>query len=454
MSMVNRRSTYIIRCVLWLAFGAALVYLLSQVQALPRDVLQMDFTAFYTAGESLNAGLSPYLNHISHTPPIWDGINPFVFSRFQYPPPAAMFFQPLALLPFLSAKYAWVIFSLICVVLSVILTSRIFPLRATWEWLLTGIMIGFFFPLLTLIERGQIDAITLFLLTLAVYWTVQNKQRESWLAGVAIALAILLKVYCVSLLPFLLIRRRWSILAGTACGLIGMLAVSFIHPGGQMMWQEYIQDVLPRISYHNEGLIQERVDPELIRKAEGNAGQDITLKDGHEFRLSGLNFSSNASFVRVLLDEFFMEDARINRPMLSLLVFLGLSLPLIPWLLHSGKGSLTDRRLEFLFWQMAMVIILLAAPLTWTMNVVWLLPFGVIVISSMSPPGNSRLVVPLILIAVGLLIAAVPDHKALELVGYFEKTWMNHKYVLAEFLVLIGGIAVLLTNRRSRDPTQ
>jgi hypothetical protein len=35
--------------------------------------------------------------------------------------------------------------------------------------------------------------------------------------------------------------------------------------------------------------------------------------------------------------------------------------------------------------------------------------------------GFLRLSFPLILIAVGLLVAAVPDHKSLEPVGYFEK---------------------------------
>jgi hypothetical protein len=435
-------------------FGAAFIYLLIQTQTFTRDILQMDFTAFYTAGESLNAGLSPYLNHIAQTPPIWDGVNPFVFSRFQYPPPAAILFQPLALLPFLTAKYFWVILSMTCVLLSVILTGRIFPLRAAWQWLVVGILICVFFPLFTLLERGQIDAVTLFLLILAVYWTVQNKARESWLAGFAIALAILLKVYCVFLLPFFLIRRRWSILAGVSCGLVVLLAGSYIYPGGQNLWQEYIDDVLPRISYHNEGLIQERVDPELIHQVTGDVGEDATVKDGRVYQLYGFNFSSNASLVRVLMDEYFEQDAKINRSLFSLLVFLAMSLPFGPWLLRSGVNRMADRRQEFLFWQLVMVVILLAAPLTWTMNVVWLLPVGVIVLSAWRDFGKVRLAIPLIMISTGILLAALPDHKTLELVDYFEKTWLNHKYVLSEIFVLIGGMTYLLINRPGLEKIQ
>ncbi|MBN2676560.1 MAG: DUF2029 domain-containing protein [Anaerolineaceae bacterium] len=451
MNLISRRRNYFIWRVLWLALGAAVVYLLSQAQMLSRDVLQMDFTAFYTAGESLNAGLSPYLNHIAGSPPIWDGTNPFVFSRFQYPPPAAILFQVLALLPFLTAKYAWVILSMIAVLLSVILASRFFPLRATWQWLVVCIVICVFFPLHTLIERGQIDAITLLLLTLSVYWMVRKKPGEAWLAGLAIALAILLKVYCVFLLPFLLLRRRWATLAGVICGLVGLLAVSYIHPGGRMMWREYIQDVLPRISYHHEGLIQERVDEEYIQQIRGDVGEDATIKDGRVYRLSGFNFSSNASLVRVLLDEFFEQDARISRSLLSLLVFLALSLPFIPWLLRSGAARTVDRKQEFLFWMLLMVVILLAAPLTWTMNVVWLLPFVVILISGWRDPGQAGRAIPLLVMAAGIIFATLPDHKMLALVDYFEKTWLNHKYVISEILVLLGGITLIWSMRSGLD---
>jgi len=443
MSLVSRRGNHLFRYLIWIVFAAALAYLLARVQSLPRDVLQMDFTAFYTAGESLNFGLSPYLNHITYTPPIWDGIDPFIFSRFQYPPPAAMFFQLVALLPFLAAKYAWVILSLICVVLSITLTARIFPLKATWQWLLLGILICLFFPLLTLIERGQIDAVTLFLLIVAGFWYICKGRCEGWLAGFAIALAILLKVYCIFLLPFLLIRRRWTILAGTISGLLILMAGSYLLPGGADAWKEYVNDVLPRISYHNEGLVQAQVNPELIRELRGDAGIDATRKDGRIYKLSGFNFSSNASLVRVLLDEFFAPDSRISRSLLSFLVFIGLSIPFIPWLLRAGTGRVVDRQHEFLFWLLIMVVILLAAPLTWTMNVVWLLPIAVFIISTGNRDGFSQLGIPLVLMTFGVLIAALPDHKTLEWVGYFEKSWLNHKYVLAEILVLVGGLIAL-----------
>ena len=51
-----------------------------------RDSLQMDFSAYYTAGEALSVGLSPYVTHVSTDPVIWDGQGRYRHSRFLYPP--------------------------------------------------------------------------------------------------------------------------------------------------------------------------------------------------------------------------------------------------------------------------------------------------------------------------------------------------------------------------------
>jgi hypothetical protein len=115
---------------------------------------------------------------------------------------------------------------------------------------------------------------------------------------------------------------------------------------------------------------------------------------------------------------------------------------------------MADPQQEFLSWLLIMVVILLSAPLTWTMNVVWLLPLGVVVISAWRGFGEVRLAIPLIIMVIGILFAALPDHKTLELVDYFEKTWLNHKYVISEVLVLVGGLAYLYSSRPGKVKIQ
>jgi hypothetical protein len=52
--------------------------------------LNPDFSDYYTAGEALNAGLSPYFNWVFHDPSIWDGATTYVQSGFLYPPLAGL----------------------------------------------------------------------------------------------------------------------------------------------------------------------------------------------------------------------------------------------------------------------------------------------------------------------------------------------------------------------------
>ncbi len=100
----------------------------------------MDFAAFYTAGEALNHGLSPYVNHVTRDPPIWDGVDAFQHSRFLYPPLAAVLFQPIALLPYGVAKYLWMLLNLISVCCSLFITVKTISLKITPERILTLIV--------------------------------------------------------------------------------------------------------------------------------------------------------------------------------------------------------------------------------------------------------------------------------------------------------------------------
>jgi len=94
---------------LLLLFLAALIRLLLYVWQFSQETLQMDFAAFYTAGESLIAGMSPYDNLVINEPPLWDGVARSVSSRFFYPPLTATLLTPLAALTYPQAKLAWLV---------------------------------------------------------------------------------------------------------------------------------------------------------------------------------------------------------------------------------------------------------------------------------------------------------------------------------------------------------
>ena len=119
--------------------------------------LQMDFSAFYTAGEAMNQGLSPYENHIAREPPVWDGYCEFQHSRFLYPPLAAAVFRPLAALPYAQAKRVWMLLMAASVVLSVVL-QIIVPNK----YLGMLIMVVYILALLSLPNAGWEDPLYLY----------------------------------------------------------------------------------------------------------------------------------------------------------------------------------------------------------------------------------------------------------------------------------------------------
>ncbi len=208
----------------------AALRLASFVATFGGESLQMDFSAFYTAGEALNAGLSPYQNHVQASPGIWDGVDRYQHSRFLYPPLVATLFQPVAHLPYHVAKVAWMVVGLLALIGALLLAMRLIGVRlsepAAW---ITWLVALTFHPLLTFLERGQIDSLTLLLLTAAI--ALLCTRRREGTAGLLIAAATLLKLHTVLLLPFLVLRRRRRALIGYAIGGVLILVLSLILNG-------------------------------------------------------------------------------------------------------------------------------------------------------------------------------------------------------------------------------
>jgi membrane associated rhomboid family serine protease len=95
---------------------------------------------------------------------------------------------------------------------------------------------------------------------------------------------------------------------------------------------------------------------------------------------------------------------------------------------------------------------MLSGPLTWVMNVVWLIPLGVLVVKRLRRKRPRRESIALAVIAVGLLMAAVPDDHAFPLLFPAEgagapagtmASLFDAKYVVAEVVVLAGLVLEL-----------
>lgn len=98
-------------------------------------------------------------------------------------------------------------------------------------------------PLADTVAYGQIDIMLLLLLTVAL---VAAQRRYDGLAGAAIALATLFKLYPVLMLAFFLAKRQWRVLVGFIIGMLIYNGIAIAVVGWEMHYV-YLFDVIPRI---------------------------------------------------------------------------------------------------------------------------------------------------------------------------------------------------------------
>lgn len=454
--------------------------------------LQMDFAAYYIAGQAVDLGLTPYVNHVDHVPPLWDGVARYAHSRFLYPPLAAYLFVPLARLPYLTAKSLWTLLGLICTGASLIITARaIRPARlGPTDWMVVGLGTALFHPLLTHLERGQIDSLTMMLLVASIALMLPHG-RASRLppglydvaAGLLLALATLLKLHVGLILPFLLVRRRFATSIAYAAGLALIVIVSIrVAPH---LSRDYGQRELPRISTFGEGGTEDmlldpaRLEPLVaglpewqtrLAGAEGT-GTLVTLREYFPF-------VSNGTLVREVMRTVEQRRLPISISQLSMGLFGMLFGVFVFWQrLNAGIcGSAQRARTtpgnpvaEFLTWSMTLIIIMLAAPATWVMNLVWLLPLGVVfVVEARRVTGEAPLILPtigmLMMGFTGLALAALPDRIVSpwdasvayrisdEILYPWGWLWASRKYLIAQGMLLVSIAGYVMATLGSPEP--
>jgi hypothetical protein len=440
----------------------SLWWLTSWVARFGRESLQMDLSAFYTAGEALNHGLSPYRNHVAQHPHLWDGVDLFQHSRFLYPPQVAVLLSPLARLPYAAAKRLWMASSLAAVAVSLALTGQLYGLRCRWALILaTAVFAALCYPLLTHLERGQIDAMTLLLIVLASVGMSERAARPEFHgaefgAGVLFCVATLLKLHCVYMLPFLAIRKKgWALLGSLAGGLL-IAALTVVAPGGIQSTLGYVQEEMPRIARFGEwGTDEMRLPKEVLEQRLQGLPDGATIKDGVVYKRESFGFVANGTVVRVLQRYLQPAGIWVSNSLLSALVLGGFWIAMIVWQLYQREslrlracldasfGMCLDARGEFLYWQIVALIVLLSAPLTWVMNLVWLLPLIVVVLSGLSGPGSGRGRPALVFAAAALVVIALPDGRGAPWVPPTLAKLLEDKYVLGEGLLLVSLMGYL-----------
>jgi len=222
---------------------------------------QIDFRSFYLAGKSVLLGLDPYLNYVGVRPEFYGPVNSETapFSGFRYPPMAALVFAPLGWLPYATAR---VLFTLAMLALLGLLS---FHLVRRSQFAIPGEALLFIivsFPVLALVERGQVDSLMLYFTALA-YWLSKN-HRWTWLASFLLAFAGVFKIFPLVVLIFYGVRRQWRFVVSTTLWAIGLLVLPYGY-FGQSVYANFLKRTLPSyfgnltsdlpITLHGQGIV-------------------------------------------------------------------------------------------------------------------------------------------------------------------------------------------------------
>jgi len=191
----------------------------------------VDFPAFYNAGRIINEHPRGSLYNRELQQALYMEIAPAAAARtnlfFVYSPFFALFFAPLALLPYLPAFACWVLISLALFTAGFRLawTAASLPLRHFTAGFVLALSFLPFYSWCLLI--GQTSAFGFFWLALAIYL---DRKGRPFASGCALAMLLYKPTLLLLLVPMLAVTSRWRTLVGfcVAAAVLSLMSLAAI----------------------------------------------------------------------------------------------------------------------------------------------------------------------------------------------------------------------------------
>jgi hypothetical protein len=405
----------------------------------------MDFTAYYTAGEVQKAEKNIYENQIVNDWDLWDGVSTFKHSRFLYPPSVAYVFEAFRLFDYRTAKIIWNILNIIFCFSSVWVLLNTFNLKKDKVSLLIyGILLLNFFPLYSMIERGQISGLALLLICFSIKFSYQNNKNIS--AGILFALATFIKFNLILALPFFIVMKKWKLAGYYLASMIGLVLLTVLLNGKDATYNYFINE-LPRITEYSEsGTDEMKIPSEVLSTYFQMAPEALSFKDKVLYKTEYISFNSKASLIWVLDSVLEKVGIVLSNKFLSVIIYLSLFAISFNYLRKKQRDGYS----ELIKWQLILLIVLLSSTFTWVMNLVWLIPIILIITNSdFQDKENGYL---LGLLAVGFIFSALPDNLWVIEKSVFD-SFYKLKYVISEIIIFISLIFVFKKSSQFKLPT-
>jgi hypothetical protein len=220
----------------------ALLFRALQFIALTRQIQWgYDFSAYWMAASRLLAGASPYTADQLAGP-----YAPQAQFLYLYPPPLAAAVTPLALLfpsDYRAAAWIWTAMGAAILALGVLalwrserLVDRYPILQGRGRWLLVAAAFAFP-PVVGELVLGNVHLLLLGLFTLAWLGIRRGDARGEWLAGAAVGVAVIIKVFPALLIVWFLLTRRYRAALGSVVGAL-VVALVALPVTGIEPWRE------------------------------------------------------------------------------------------------------------------------------------------------------------------------------------------------------------------------
>jgi len=199
-----------------------------------------DFQDYLFAAQQIAVGGDPYADFVrNHVPWDWS-----LSSGYLYPPAFAVTLIPLTWVSNDLAVRIWLFVIQAAVLASLLIIYRVIGSPRRAEMLAVVAVLTTFFPLANTVFAGTMNSLLLLLLTGA--WACWLR-RWDVMTGTLVGVAAIFKLFPLALLPYLVWRRHWKLVAALSLTGLGGLAVGLVVTSLDHNIY-YFRDMLPHLA--------------------------------------------------------------------------------------------------------------------------------------------------------------------------------------------------------------
>ena len=199
-----------------------------------------DFQDYLFAAQQITVGGDPYADFVrNHVPWDWS-----LSSGYLYPPAFAVTLIPLTWVSNDLAVRIWLFVIQAAVLSSLLIIYRVIGSPRRAEMLAVVAVLTTFFPLANTVFAGTMNSFLLLLLTGA--WACWLRRRDV-MTGTLVGVAAIFKLFPLALLPYLVWRRHWKLVAALSLTGLGGLAVGLVVTSLDHNIY-YFRDMLPHLA--------------------------------------------------------------------------------------------------------------------------------------------------------------------------------------------------------------